>query len=400
MSIQNINVPAGISIVSVNTLSTSSKVVLLPASSTNQGRYLLIKDAYGNAQSNNIQISTQGFDRIDGRLIRYPFSTNWGTMSLLADGNISWTVSGFYNGSLTPAAPAGASLYPFVSHTFTNAGATGRFGPTLNQCTSAYSATTWASNPAYFNMTTQGYQLWTVPKTGVYTITCAGAGGGGATASFGCGRIVRTTVSLTAGSFLQIVVGQQGVTNAGTQSSGGGGGSFVASGTTPATGVCLVAAGGGGGFLNAGTSSYSGQNGSASTSGNNSSDGTGTGGTNGNGGTGSQGGWGGGGGGFLTNGTAGSQPAGGGWGYSGLGTAFVNGAIGGDTATVAVGGFGGGAGTHGNTGGGGGGGGYSGGGGSGQNVSGATGGGGGSFPAGATDLGLNQNMGYVTIVAP
>ena len=399
MSIQNINVPAGITILSVNTLSTSSKVVLLPTCSTNQGRYLLIKDTYGNAQSNNIQVSTTGVDLIDGRINRYPFSTSWGSMGLIADGNIAWRVMALYTGSLTPAAPAGPSLYPFTTWTFTNAGATGRFGPTLGQCTTAYSAAPWASNTAYFNMTTQGYQLWTVPKTGSYTVTCAGAGGGGATASFGCGRIIQTTVSLTQGTIVQIVVGQQGVSNGSSQSSGGGGGSFLASGTTPAAGVCLVAAGGGGGFLGVATSSYSDQNGSTSTSGNNSSDNTGTGGTGGNGGTGSQGGWGGGGGGFSTNGTAGSQPAGGGWGYSGLGFAFVNGAAGGDTATTAVGGFGGGAGTHGNTGGGGGGGGYSGGGGSGQNASGAVGGGGGSFPAGSTNLGLNQGMGYITITA-
>lgn len=403
MSIQNINVPAGITILSVNTLSTSSKVVLLPTCSTNVGRLLLVKDTYGNAQANNIQISTTGVDRIDGRINRYPFSTSWGTLSLVSDGGIAWRVSGLYTGFLTPAGPIppiGPSLYPFTSHTFTNATATGRFGPTLTQCRTAYSATTWASNDAFFNMTTQGYQLWTVPRTGVYTITCAGAGGGGASASFGCGRIIQTTVSLTQGSFLQIVVGQQGISNGAGQSSGGGGGSFVASGSTPATGVCLVAGGGGGGFLGVATSSYSAQNGSATTSGNNSSDGMGTGGTGGNGGQGAillGGGWGGGGGGFSTNGTAGSQAAG--FGFSGLGFAFVNGCAGGDTATIAVGGFGGGAGTHGNTGGGGGGGGYSGGGGSGQNASGAVGGGGGSFPGGL-DLGLNQNMGYVTIVAP
>lgn len=284
-------------------------------------------------------------------------------------------------------------LYSFASHTFTNATATGSFGPTLTQVRSAYSSTTWAAT--FLNMTTQGYQLWTVPASGTYTITCAGAGGGGATASFGCGRIVRTTVSLDRGAVIQIVVGQLGIA-AGTGSSGGGGGSFVASGTTPATGVCLVAAGGGGGFLNASTSTYGNQNGNIGTSGFPSSDNTGTGGTNGNGGTGSFGGWGGGGGGFLTNGTAASEAAG--YSYSGLGSAFVNGCAGGDTATTARGGFGGGAGTHGNTGGGGGGGGFSGGGGSAQSVSGATAGGGGSFPAtGTTNVGLNRGHGYVTI---
>lgn len=301
--------------------------------------------------------------------------------------------------SLLSSKSEDVGIYAFTTHTFTPSGASGRFGPTLTQCVTAYSSTSWASDMTLFTMTTQGYQLWTVPKNGTYTITCAGAGGGGATASFGCGRIVRTTVALTSGTKLQIVAGQSGVANGTSGSSGGGGGSFVASGTTPSAGVCLVAAGGGGGFLNAGNSSYANQNGNIGISGFASSDGTGAGDTAGRGGTGSSSGWGGGGGGFLTKGSPGANASG--YGYSGLGESFVNGCIGGDTATSAVGGFGGGAGTHGSTGGGGGGGGYSGGGGSGQNIGGAVGGGGGSFPeTGLTDLGLNQGAGYVIVTAP
>lgn len=402
MSIQNINVPAGISILSVNTLSTISKVVLLPTSSTNQGRYLLIKDAYGNAQSNNIQISTQGFDRIDGRLTRYPFSSSWGTMSLVADGNISWTVSGFYNGSLTPAAPAGASLYPFTTFTFTNAGATGRFGPTLSQCVSAY-ATSWASNTAYFNMSNEGIQLWTVPASGSYQITCAGAQGGGRTgvSSGGLGATMQGTFSLTGGVILKLLVGQQG--SNGTNQGGGGGGSFVTlNDNTP-----LICAGGGGGGeytsitiaaqYKGGTTATTGQFGTRS--GNLTA---GVGGSNGGGGSNSGvAGTAAGGGGLLTNG-ADAIPVSGFTNAKG-GIAFVNGGTGGISAENSTGvagapGFGGGGGADWNyeTGSGGGGG-YSGGG---AAATYGSGGGGGSYNIGTnqTNTGSNRSgMGYITI---
>jgi len=234
-------------------------------------------------------------------------------------------------------------------------------------------------------MTTTGYQLWTVPATRSYIIRCAGAG----TAN-GLGIIIETTVNLTQGQKIQILVGQQGIRYQ-TGSSGGCGGSFVASGSTPATGVVLVAAGGGGGTENPSSGGFV-ANATTSTTGNTSSDGTGAGGSSGGGGSGSSSGWGGGGGGFTGNGTDATYQV------NSRGFSFVNGGLGGTTATTADGGFGGGAGTHGNTGGGGGGGGYSGGGGSGQTNTGL-GGGGGSYPSGATNIGTNSGPGYVIITA-
>ena len=53
------------------------------------------------------------------------------------------------------------TLYSFSSHTFTNCGASGRNGPTLSQCRSQYASTGWQNT--YLNMSTQGYQEWTVP---------------------------------------------------------------------------------------------------------------------------------------------------------------------------------------------------------------------------------------------
>ncbi len=135
-------------------------------------------------------------------------------------------------------------LYPFTSHTFTNAGVTGRFGPTLSQCRSSYS-TSWDENPAYFNMSSQGIQEWTVPADGNYRIEVWGAGGGSNTCTgdttTGKGARMRGDFTFTRGDVIHILVGQRGSNNDGSPS--GGGGSFVVtSGGSP-----LIVAGGGGG---------------------------------------------------------------------------------------------------------------------------------------------------------
>ena len=73
---------------------------------------------------------------------------------------------------------AGSGLYSFSSHTFTNCGATGKNGPTLSNCTSAYSPS-WTDNTNYFNVPSNaGIQYWTVPSSGSYQIEVWGAQGG------------------------------------------------------------------------------------------------------------------------------------------------------------------------------------------------------------------------------
>jgi len=281
-----------------------------------------------------------------------------------------------------------AALYSFTSFTFTNGGATGRNGPTSFASVSSYTSQSWYST--YFSVLS-GIQRWTAPADGTYTIRAAGAAGhGGVFSTFCRGIIIESTITLSAGQQYKILVGQMGVVN-GTGSGGGGGGTFM---TTTGNSPIIVAGGGGGAVTNF-TSLYSGSDGRSSTSGANSSDGTGIGGSNGNGGTGSSTGWGSGGGGLTGNGTAASQASG--YGYTGLGFSFTNGGTGGDTATTAVGGFGGGAGTHGNTGGGGGGGGYSGGGGSTQNSNSVAGGGGSYSQSTIAVIGYNTGHGYLTV---
>ena len=59
---------------------------------------------------------------------------------------------------------------------FTNAGATGRYGPTQAQVNAAYTGTDLDGR---VTINTQGIQEWTVPFSGVYSIEAWGAQGGG-----------------------------------------------------------------------------------------------------------------------------------------------------------------------------------------------------------------------------
>jgi hypothetical protein len=123
-------------------------------------------------------------------------------------------------------------LYDFTSFTFTNATAQGTTGPTLANLQSAYSAQSWASDTSYLNLynSTQGYQYWTVPANGTYSITAVGAQGGARPNSTygGFGAIMRATIPLILGDYLIFVVGQRGgYTGSGGSSAGGAGGTFV-----------------------------------------------------------------------------------------------------------------------------------------------------------------------------
>ena len=86
----------------------------------------------------------------------------------------------FYNNSnwsfLYIVPQARDELYAFSSHTFTNCNKTGKDGPTLSECKTVYTDT-W-TDEGYLNMTTQGFQEWTVPLTATYRISAYGAEGG------------------------------------------------------------------------------------------------------------------------------------------------------------------------------------------------------------------------------
>lgn len=272
----------------------------------------------------------------------------------------------------------------FESVEFGNCGQTGPTGPSQAACDGDYSGTTLDGDVTV----TAGIQYWTVPASGTYEITAAGAAGGRNTGHAhigGYGAEMIGTFSLTGGDTLAIVVGQEGTD--GNEDAGGGGGSFVYNQTT---GTLLVAAGGGGsGAENddnttAMTTYKNGTTGSCGKDAPAHSGGLVSGGCSGNGGgidayLYGQGG----GGGFSGNGLG-----------PGGGTAFLNGASG-----HTKGGFGGGG--NGGGDGGGGGGGYSGGaGGSGGGSPDGPGGGGGSYNGGSAQAntnGANNDHGYVII---
>jgi hypothetical protein len=202
-------------------------------------------------------------------------------------------------------------LYSFDSFTFNNASATGKSGPSLSSLLSSYntSAYPWLNNINYFNAT-GGIQLWTVPKTGTYRITAAGAVGGRGryvTDVGGQGAIMQGDFNLSFGQKIKILVGQGGNTGGSVFVSGnGGGGTFVVNntvGVASTSNILVIAGGGGGNYENGGSVAG---NGNAKTS-----DPAGGGATGGNGS---------GGGGFLTDG--GISP------YSGK--SFLNGGTGGD----------------------------------------------------------------------
>lgn len=139
-----------------------------------------------------------------------------------------------------------------VTYSFSAAGATGLNGPTQAQLDSAYLSTTLQGLVTSNN----GIQEWVVPSSGDYEITAVGAGGGSGingsamvTYAGGKGASLTGLFTLTAGTTLRIIVGQQGV-NAFNQNNwygagGGGGGSFVY--INPTDTYPLIAAGGGGG---------------------------------------------------------------------------------------------------------------------------------------------------------
>lgn len=301
---------------------------------------------------------------------------------------------------IPPVPPPPPALYTFTTFTFTNAGATGTYGPTLAQCLGSYNTSlyTWLTNTSYFNMTSQGIQLWTVPETASYTIEAKGARGGSSSyGNGGNGATIKGTFSLTSGTIIRILIGQSGIDN--SLVGGGGGGTFVVNSAGYTTNdILVIAGGGGGGYYSSYDSTY--KYSSATTTANPGWSGgygrtAGAAGTGGNGGGIDQTGTGGGpGGGFISNGTLNgmyyqASEGSGGYGFINGGNAYPN--------ETYWGGFGGGgSGDWYSWTGGGGGGGYNGGGGGHYY---GPGGGGSSYNNGTSQINTaNANYGHGQVV--
>ena len=104
---------------------------------------------------------------------------NSGYFSLELSGSEVPTTTTTTTTSTTTTTTTFTALYPFTTFTFTNAGATGRQGPTYAQLTSSYAVTaSWVTSSQYFTASIRGIQEWTVPETATYRIQAAGAAGG------------------------------------------------------------------------------------------------------------------------------------------------------------------------------------------------------------------------------
>ena len=134
-----------------------------------------------------------------------------------------------------------------TTYTFTNAGATGRLGPTQAQINTVYQGTNLAGK---VTINTQGIQEWTIPYSGKYRIEAYGASGGNSqNHSGGKGAKILGVFSLDEGETLSILVGQKGIDGrdgGSNANQGGGGGSFIWKKNLAINGL-LIAAGGGGG---------------------------------------------------------------------------------------------------------------------------------------------------------
>lgn len=299
----------------------------------------------------------------------------------------------FYIIAFATSLLTGSFSYAQMTYTFTNAGATGKDGPTQAQLDAAYTGTFLAGQVT----SNLGIQEWTVPSSGSYKIEARGAQGAGIEGGRGASMIGEFL--LNGGDVIQVLVGQQGESFGSDMNIGGGGGSFVYNLTT---GSILVIAGGGGAsravYANTdGTSAIDGQDGAFS-----GATVQGAGGINGQGGGGASC-RGGGGAGWLSDGAVGG--CGGAAGNGGI--TFLAGGNGGAVlaSTGAEGGFGGGGSSEGTNSAwtyAGGGGGYSGGGGASEANTTARAGGGGSYNSGTNQVnstGVQTGHGTVIITS-
>ena len=109
-------------------------------------------------------------------------------------------------------------------YTFTNAGATGRTGPSQNDVDTEYEET-----PLHGDVTVlgPGVQKWE-PPDGSFTITVSGAEGApGADSQTGKGAIIKGEIEFDGTETLYILVGQQGTQEATSDGNPGGGGTFI-----------------------------------------------------------------------------------------------------------------------------------------------------------------------------
>ena len=230
MSVTNVTIPTTQSFLLVDTRTGPNKVLFLPTASTIQGRYLSIKDYYGNATNSSLTISTTGLDRIDQRGIRYTLASSFGSVMLLSDGLRSWNMLGLYEGGDTAIGGVAGAV---SNGTVTATGGT----------------VTTSGSYKIHSFTTVGTATFTLTSPASITAQVLVVGGGGSGGGFndggggGAGGLVYLgSYTITSGSYT-IVVGAGGVGTSGGYSGGGAGNS---GGNSSAFGYTGLGGGGGG----------------------------------------------------------------------------------------------------------------------------------------------------------
>jgi hypothetical protein len=117
MRTMSIYIPSNTTIIPVNTF-TLSKTLTLPAVSTSPGRIIIIKDTYGTASSQYIQLSTTGIDTVErGSTQSIRLSTSYGSWMFTNDGVTTWFLVDAYKNSLSRQLVA--ALPPFATPSIT-----------------------------------------------------------------------------------------------------------------------------------------------------------------------------------------------------------------------------------------------------------------------------------------
>lgn len=176
---QPIIIPNNSLILPVN-LSSSWKTLTLPAVSTNPGRFLILKDVYGNAANSTLRLSTTGLDTIErSNVYSVILSNSYGAWWFTNDGISRWFLADAYLNSFALIASAAAVLplnpgvrYSFLSANYSGTGNVTNIGFDTSVGAAAVIRQAYtASSPGYITIANQASQYVQAPsQTGIQTI--------------------------------------------------------------------------------------------------------------------------------------------------------------------------------------------------------------------------------------
>jgi hypothetical protein len=171
----------------------------------------------------------------------------FGRAQFVLKGLFAFTTATFTHGTYSRA-PTDTSLDPRN----TNYGEASR-GSTRAQFLNIYDTTQYPflEDQSFYDVSSEGFQKFTVPKTATYKFEVQGAGGGEHPANpGGKGALIVTELFLQEGQIISMLVGKRGEDTGQSSNcgAGGGGGTFVFQDVLDT--YPLIAAGGGGGSCN------------------------------------------------------------------------------------------------------------------------------------------------------